>query len=166
MLASLKKFLDNGVLNRQENAAPAPADRLETAAAVLMLEISLADSTIDEAELASIKSALVDAFHLKTEHAEELIALARQEADLAVSLHEFTRLLNKQLDRQEKIRIVELLWQVAFANGELNKYEEHYVRKIADLLYIPHRDYLRAKHAVAERRKPTAATDAVGEPTT
>ncbi len=165
MFASLKELLENSVLNRQESVAPATAGRLETAAAALMLEIGLADSTLDAAELAAIQNALVDAFRLEAEQAEELIALARREVDLAVSLHEFTRLLNEQLTRQEKIRIIELLWRVAFANAELDKYEEHYIRKIADLLYIPHRDYLKAKHAVADRGEASVgATGAISEP--
>ncbi len=68
-----------------------------------------------------------------------------------MSLYEFTRLLNEQLSREERIRIVEMLWRVAFVDSVIDKYEEYYIRKIADLLYVSHRDYIKAKHRVSEQ---------------
>ena len=59
-------------------------------------------------------------------------------------------MLNDNLDAEEKIHVIELLWQVAFADAVLDKYEEYYIRKIADLLYISHKDYIRTKHRVAD----------------
>ena len=151
MLKSIREFFERGI---QGDAGPdrAGADnRLELAAAVLMVEISLADSAVDDAELVVIKTALVNHFNIAATQADELIDLAQREVDLAVSLHEFTRMLNDNLDASEKIRIIESLWKVAFADAVLDKYEEYYIRKIADLLYISHKDYLRTKHRVAER---------------
>ena len=127
-----------------------PGNRVELAAAVLMIEISLADSAIDNEELAVIKTTLVNHFNIAAGQVEELIELARREVDLAVSLHDFTRLLNENLDPAEKIRVIESLWKVAFADAVLDKYEEYYIRKIADLLYISHKDYIRTKHRVAD----------------
>ena len=115
-----------------------------------MIEISLADSSVDNEELAVIKTALVNHFNIAAGQVDELIDLARREVDLAVSLHEFTRMLNEHLDATEKIRIIESLWKVAFADAVLDKYEEYYIRKIADLLYISHKDYIRTKHRVAD----------------
>ena len=125
-------------------------NRVDLAAAVLMIEISLADSSIDDEELAVIKKALIAHFNIAAEQVDELIELARREVDLAVSLHDFTRMLNNNLNPSEKIQIIELLWQVAFADAVLDKYEEYYIRKIADLLYISHKDYIRTKHRVAD----------------
>ncbi len=88
-------------------------------------------------------------FNIAVEQVDELIDLARREVDLAVSLHDFTRMLNDNLNASEKIQVIELLWQVAFADAVLDKYEEYYIRKIADLLYISHKDYIRTKHRVA-----------------
>ncbi len=150
MLKSIKEFFERGL---QENAGRDSSDhgnRVELAAAVLMVEISLADSAIGAEELAVIKTALVNHFSIDAEQVDELIDLARREVDLAVSLHEFTRMLNQNLAPVEKIRIIELLWKVAFADAVLDKYEEYYIRKIADLLYISHKDYIRTKHRVAE----------------
>jgi uncharacterized tellurite resistance protein B-like protein len=73
---------------------------------------------------------------------------ASARADAAVSLHEFTRLLNDALAPTDKQRVIGLLWRVAFADGTLDRYEDHLVRKVADLLYVPHAEFIRAKLAV------------------
>ncbi len=153
MLKSLTDFFERGVQNAEKQSDSGLDNRVELTAAVLMVEISLADSSIDDNELATIKNALIDKFHIAAEHVDELIDTARREVDHAVSLHNFTRLLNDKLSAPEKIQIIELLWQVAFADAVLDKYEEYYIRKIADLLYISHKDYLRTKHRVAEKNQ-------------
>ena len=61
------------------------------------------------------------------------------------------RLINRHFSQEEKNHIVELLWEVAYADGELDKYEEHLVRKLADLIYVPHRSFIRAKHRAKAR---------------
>ncbi len=150
MITSLVKFFENQIREVNDANHP-PGDHIELATAVLMLEIGLADSSMDQDELAIIKQNLVDVFHLPHEQVDELVNLAQQEVDLSVSLHDFTRLLNERLKRDEKIRIIELLWRVAFADAVLDKYEEYYIRKIADLLYISHKDYIKTKHMIAGR---------------
>jgi len=150
MIKSLIDFFENHALDSNDASGPA-GHHIELATAVLMLEISLADSSIDEDELTIIKKNLVNTFHLEPEQVDELIKLAQKEVDLSVSLHDFTRLLNEKLAADEKIRIIELLWQVAFADAVLDKYEEYHIRKIADLLYISHKDYIKTKHKVAEK---------------
>lgn len=150
MLKSLIEFFEQGTGETAESARAGADNRVELAAAVLMIEISLADSSIDDGELAVIKKALTGRFKIAVEQVDELIELARKEVDLAVSLNEFTRMLNDNLDATEKIQVIELLWEVAFADAVLDKYEEYYIRKIADLLYISHKDYIRTKHRVAD----------------
>ena len=149
MLKSLKEFFEQSIQDSSDQSRSSADNRVELAAAVLMIEISLADSAIDNDELAIIKKALVGHFNIAVEQVDELIDLARREVDLAVSLHDFTRMLNDNLNASEKIQVIELLWQVAFADAVLDKYEEYYIRKIADLLYISHKDYIRTKHRVA-----------------
>ena len=151
MLKSIKEFFERGIQDNADQGIPGTDSRVELAAAVLMIEISLADSSIDNDELAVIKKALITHFNIGAGQVGELIDLARREVDLAVSLHDFTRMLNDNLDTSEKIQVIELLWQVAFADAVLDKYEEYYIRKIADLLYISHKDYIRTKHRVADR---------------
>ena len=150
MLKSLKVFFERSIQDSADQSISGLDSRVELAAAVLMIEISLADSSIDNAELAVIKKALIAHFNIGADQVDELIDLARREVDLAVSLHDFTRMLNDSMDASEKIQVIELLWQVAFADAVLDKYEEYYIRKIADLLYISHKDYIRTKHRVAD----------------
>ena len=123
---------------------------LNLATAALLIEISRSDDSIQTEELQLIEKTIREKFDISAEEALELIELARQEVEASVSLHEFTRILNEQLDRPEKAHIVELLWQVAFADGVLDKYEEYYVRKIADLLYVSQQEYIKAKHRAQE----------------
>lgn len=123
---------------------------IELATAVLMIEISLADDHIHKEERLVIKNLLTDRFDLGQDEINELISLAEDEVDLAVSLHEFTRLLNDSLLMPEKINIIENLWRVAYADTVVDKYEEYYIRKIADLLYISHSDYIQSKLRAAE----------------
>jgi uncharacterized tellurite resistance protein B-like protein len=126
---------------------------LELCAAILMLEIALADSAgVARKEYAVIEAAVRRHFHLDETEAAALIAMARRQVDQAVSLHEFTRVINDTLSRKEKTVIIELLWKVAAADTVIDKYEEYFIRKIADLLYISHKDYIRAKHLAADMR--------------
>jgi len=145
MLSNLKEFFESHVVPTTANE-DAPEKTIEFAAAVLMFEISRADSSIDNEERKVIDRALVNHFHLSQLEADELLALAEREVDHSVSLYDFTRSLNEKLSAKDKVKIVGLLWQVAFADAVLDKYEEYFIRKIADLLYVSHRDYIRAKH--------------------
>ena len=119
---------------------------LELCASVLMLEIALADSGIDEEEIKVIENVMSLHFHLNEEEIREIIEHARSEVDHAISLHEFTRIVNDELDANEKAKVIELLWRVAVADNVIDKYEEYFIRKIADLLYVSHGDYIKAKH--------------------
>jgi uncharacterized tellurite resistance protein B-like protein len=119
---------------------------LELCAAVLMLEIALADSDMDDEERAVIEKAINYHFHLDEEETSSLMELAHNEVKLAVSLHDFTRIVNNSLSRDEKTTVIELLWRVAVADNVIDKYEEYFIRKISDLLYVSHADYIRAKH--------------------
>ena len=98
-----------------------------------------------------MQCALARAFELDEQALSELLELARSERDAAVCLHSFTRQINAGLGQAEKSHIIESLWAVAFADGDLDRYEEYLVRKIADLLYIPHAEFIAAKLRVAER---------------
>jgi len=145
MIRALKEFLENALGQPGETGRQGPS-RVELAAAVLMVEISLADSELHEEERRTIENALVREFHLSPEDAAGIIAAAEREVDHAVSLHDYTRMINERLDAGEKVRIVERLWEVAFADAVLDKYEEYYIRKIADLLYVPHVQLVRTRH--------------------
>ena len=138
---------------RDENPRdPAAARRL--AVATLLAEIAWADHEVDSSERTAIRRMLANAYGLDPESAQALVAQAERAVEEAVSLHEFTSRLNEELSPAEKVEIIEMLWRVAFADGRLDKYEEHLVRKAADLLYVPHRRFIRAKLKVEEEPSP------------
>ena len=151
MLASIKEFFVDRLGSNQEADPEKRSSEITIATAALMIEIGLADSHIQKEERQTIEQAIKHTFDLDEEDAQQLISIAENEVDNAVSLYEFTRLLNEQLSREERIRIVEMLWRVAFVDSVIDKYEEYYIRKIADLLYVSHRDYIKAKHRVSEQ---------------
>jgi len=146
MFTNLREWWENALGNNPDAGGDSPAHTLELAAAVLMLEIGLADSDIQDEELEIIRGKLQTSFHLGEEESEELVSLAIKEVDHAISLHDFTQIILKSMSVEERSRIIELLWQVAFADAVLDKYEEYYIRKIADLLYVPHSSFIKAKH--------------------
>jgi uncharacterized tellurite resistance protein B-like protein len=123
---------------------------LRLATAVLLVEIARADHSFDEVEQEAISTLLSVHLSLSEPEIEALIELAAREADHVASLQGFTRRLNEELSYDDKLRIVEMLWQVAFADNELSKFEDSLVRKLADLLYVSHRDQIRLRNAVME----------------
>jgi len=123
---------------------------LRIATAALLSEVARADykEQVEESEL--IFELLKERFGLRAEDAELLQSEGYQEAEDAVSLQAFTRLLHEELTGDEKFGLVEMLWRVALADQHLDRYEDHLVRKIADLLYVSHKDQIRLRNRVRE----------------
>ena len=119
---------------------------LRSATAVLMLDVARSDHVFEESEFERVLELVEQHFGLSAEDAAELVNAADEKAEDLVSLHEFTQLLHNSLDEDEKARIVGLLWQVAFADGRLDKYEDSLVRKISDLLHVSRGRSMRLKH--------------------
>ncbi|MGJ8669823.1 MAG: TerB family tellurite resistance protein [Oceanococcus sp.] len=118
------------------------------AAAVLLVEIGKADLHLQPSELAVIQGALVEHFSLPAEQVHALIDQAQHERDASVSMQPYVDALNKSTDRLARIKLLQALWQVAFADGHLDAYEEQLMRRIADLLYLSHSDYIQTKLSV------------------
>ncbi len=152
MFKTLKELFEKQLLKGNDTHANANIPSLELAAAVLMLEISLADSTIQDVELNIIENAMQKIFHLSKDETQSIITLAEKEVDHATSLYDFTSLINQNLSKNDKVKIIELLWKVAFADAVLDKYEEYFVRKISDLLHVSHIDYIKAKHNASKNK--------------
>lgn len=150
VLDRVRKFFED----RLPSAAPArdAEHELHLATATLLMEISRADSHVDAQERQAAGAALRRLFDLSAEEAEELVRLAEREAEAAVSLFPFTSRVDQEFSVPRKKKIVELLWRVSFADGEVDKYEEHLIRKIADLLHVPHGDFIHAKHLAMNHR--------------
>ena len=117
-----------------------------TVTAVLMIDVARADHVFEDAEFDRVLELVQSHFDLSPEQAAELVNEADGEAEDLVSLYEFTQLLHHNLDEGEKARIVGLLWQIAYADGRLDKYEDSLVLKISDLLHVSRGRVMRLKH--------------------
>lgn len=143
MLDSLRELV-----SRQLGPKDDPAARqrgIQRATAALMVEMVRADAEILGEEAAALHGLLAQHFKLTPDEVRVLIAAAERQADAAVSLLDFTQLLNDTLDGTERAYVVELLWRVAFADRKLDRYEELLVRKVADLLYLPNSELVRTR---------------------
>ena len=132
-----------------DTAAPdddARESAIRMATAVLMTEVARADHEYDESEFDLLLELITNSFQISPEDAAELANDANETAEDFVSLHNFTHLLNKALSEVEKEHIISLLWQVAYADGRLDKYEDSLVLKISDLLYVSRGRVMRFKH--------------------
>lgn len=124
---------------------------LRMATAVLLVDVARADHVFDEEEFDSLLRLIEQHFEIGPEQAALLVNAAEEIAEDMVSLHEFTQRLHRHLDEDEKARIVGLLWQVAYADGRLDRYENALVLKISDLLYVNRARVMRLKYDTGER---------------
>lgn len=124
---------------------PETAHALEIAAAALLMEISRADDDASAQERETIVAAMREVFELSTDEIENLVGAAQSAVESAVSIFDFTEVVNQRFSREQKIQLIEMLWRVAYADSVLDRYEEYYVRKIADLLHLSHSEYIRTK---------------------
>jgi uncharacterized tellurite resistance protein B-like protein len=145
MLKAIKQFFENNIFNVEEQSAEDSQRRLQIATAALLIETARADFKMEDQELDQIAASLKGKFELSAGEVDELMELAKQQTKLATSYYEFTSLINKGFSFDQKIKVIELMWQVAYADDHLQKYEEALIRKISDLLYIPHSDFIAAK---------------------
>ncbi len=139
MLKSLKSLFD-----RSEDDQPT-AHSVEVAAAALLIEVGRADYESDAEEQKAIIEAIRLGSGLEDGELESLVASAQETAERSTSLYEFTTLINAQYSMDEKFDLIKALWRVAAADGDIHRYEDHLIRRIADLLYVAHTDFIRAK---------------------
>ena len=111
----------------------------------LLLETSMADEVLDESELVTLKDSLIKDFSIDEDEIDELIEISKKNIDDSNSLYDFTRDINDNLDSEERIKLIESMWKIAYADGNIDKYEEHIIRKVSNLIYVAHSDFIKAK---------------------
>lgn len=152
MLNKLNEFLATIITPASVESRPEQA--LPLATAVLLIEVMRSDAESTAEEQATILKILKERFHLSNEEVKQLTDLGYHTAKSANDYHRFTSLINRDLKPPEKIRIIEYMWQVAYADGKISAHENHLMRRMADLLHIGHGDYVAAKM----RAKPIGLT--------
>ena len=124
--------------------------RLQLASAALLIELSKADFEQNETELEAIRGLLAKEHDISAEEIDELMALAEEQFEDDNAYHPYTSLITQHFSPEQKVRLLETLWKVAIADGEISKYEDHLIRKVSELIYVPHRDFIRSKLKVTE----------------
>jgi uncharacterized tellurite resistance protein B-like protein len=149
MLSRIRRYFADHLEAAAPGSAKATSHAADLAAAALMVEVARSDFDYAESERQRIAALIVDSLAVSGQEVAELQSLAEAEVEQAVSLHQFTRLVHEHYDEQAKQRLMEALWRVALADGEVDKHEAHVIRRVADLLYISQEVYVRSRE-VAE----------------
>jgi len=152
MLKKLQDFFESHFMPAG-NTSVSIEEQLNLAAAALLVEMIFQDDEIRPEEISSVKKVILEQFGLKPEEAETLYQLASEERQQATDYYQFTRLIAEHYSQPQKIKLLESLWRVAYADNALDKYEEHMVRRISDLIHVSHKDFIQAKHRVANKKK-------------
>jgi uncharacterized tellurite resistance protein B-like protein len=145
MLKSLKSLWER--LGPLAAGADPQADEhaLQLATAVMLVEVMRSDATLRDVEREAVLAALQEKFALDADEAGRLAELAHETARQASDLFTFTSRINENFDMQRKLRMIELMWVVAYADGKLADHERHVMWRVADLLHIPQGAYAHAR---------------------
>ncbi len=118
---------------------------LEIACSVLLCEVMLADGQLDNAEQQKLSDIISKQFQLSNEEVQDIIKRSLALCENATDFYQFTSKINESYSTEQRITMLELLWKVAYADGELDSIEEHIIRKISDLLHLRHSEYIQTK---------------------
>jgi len=152
MLRALTGFFEQTFGSDTTGKTATREHELALATAVLLIEVARADFSEDEIEVEAVTRLLISHLDLSEAEVAELVGDAQAHADHSASLQSFTRQLHEEIDNEEKLRIVEMLWKVALADSTLDKHEDHLIRKVAGLLYVSHSDLIRIRNRVIDRQ--------------
>ncbi|MGB0722467.1 MAG: TerB family tellurite resistance protein [Gammaproteobacteria bacterium] len=150
MIEKLARRLSDFLTSEAAVDQPGP-DKVHFAAACLLVEVMAADFDKADTEREAIVRALTGRYGLGEAAARELLAEAEAEHRDSVSSYSTVSVITENLGRGERVGVIEALWEVAYADGVLDQYEEATVRKVADLLFVDHPDFIRAKLRAEKR---------------
>jgi uncharacterized tellurite resistance protein B-like protein len=120
-------------------------ERIHIASCIILLEVAKSDDEFSSIEKTTLTAILKKKFQLSAEAIDELMEIADKEREESIDLWQYTNLINKNYSKEEKKRIVEAAWQIIYADKKLDKYEDHFVHKLAKLLQLKHEDLIEAK---------------------
>lgn len=150
MILRIKKFFESRLIISETTSQNDIDHKLKLSCAVLMLEMVHVDNELHENEAQKIRHLLQRQFDINVSETEELLAIAHEEKISATDYYQFTTLINRHYSQEQKIYLVEQLWHIAYADDSIDKFEEHLVRRLAELLHIPHRHFMQSKHRAAD----------------
>lgn len=146
MLKKIQSFFDTHL--NPSTAVDSGVSRdhvLKLTSSALLIELIKVDHEVTEDEQVAVFKALKNGFGLTQQELDELIELAEAEVKDATSLYQFTSLVNEHYQSDEKVKLLEALWHVAFADGNIDRYEENLIRRVCELIHLSHSDFIQAK---------------------
>ena len=121
-------------------------DQLQMATCVLLIEVSKADDDFDIEEQKKIKSLIQKKFKISQDKIESLFTYSDEKHDSMTSLFDWTEIINKECSYDQKCMIIGFMWDIAYIDGKIDKYEDLTIRKVADLIYVKHKDFISLKN--------------------
>ena len=149
MIKKLRDLISN-FSKKTENEDIQDISDLDNACAALLVEIAFADKNFDESEQDSLKKSLMECYKISEEEINEIIEDAEITVKESTSLYGYTRIVNDEFEYTDKLDLLRNMWKIAYADGNLDKYEEHLIRKTSDLIHISHSDYIKIKLEVRD----------------
>lgn len=143
MLQQIRKLFDQ--IGRGDSVEVREEKDVRMISAALMAEIATADQKVDDRERAALVRLLREHYKLDDGTAQDLVTRALASRHEATSLYEFTQTVNENFTERDKYLLVKQMWQVAFADGEIDAFEEHLIRRVSELIYLPHGLFTRAR---------------------
>ena len=144
MIKKIKDLLSNFSKEEERNQEEG-ISKLDKACSALLIEVAFADKVFDESEISSLTTSLKETYNLEHDTIKELVSDAEKTVNESTSLYEYTRVVNDEFSYNDKLVLLSRIWKLAFADGALDKYEEHLIRKISDLIHISHSDFIKIK---------------------
>ena len=144
MINKIKDLISNFSI-KEELAKEPDLTSLNNACAALLVEIAFADKDFEEREKQALIKSLIQTYNIDKLEIQEIIEDAEATVNESTSLYGYTKIVNEEFEYEDKLNLLKSLWKVAYADGYLDKYEEHLIRKISDLVHISHSDYINIK---------------------
>lgn len=149
MIKNITKFFEEFMEPAETASAEEDFHSIEFATAALLMEVSRSDSLSEkgraEVEMEAVLVILQRLFEFSDVEVAQLMELAADASDEAHDLYSFTKLINEHYDYNAKKQLVINLWEVAFADGRIDAFEEHIIRRISGLVHLANQDFIKAK---------------------
>ncbi len=149
MIVKIRRFFEQHIIVTESIDEDILEHQLQLACAALMIEVLYADHSVGQSEIDTLHKVLQEKFQLSHGEALNLIQLADEERIESTDYYQFTSLINEFYTQQQKRELITRLWQMAYADNRVHKLEEHLVRRLADLLHVPHSAFMQSKHTAA-----------------
>jgi len=149
MLDEIKAWLEGGM----KPSPRAGTDEIQLAAAALLIEAAHIDDHVDARERAVIDRVLERRFKLSPAAARQLVVAAEQASERATQLFRFTAVINDRFSVEQRIELMEMLWEVVYADGAVDALEDTLLRRIGGLIYVPDHERGAARQRVLQRRE-------------